>query len=191
MEKTVKQKMLDSLEAFGKLFQLPPVPADYFETLRAALHNYGWRLSEFNAVLNILVKDEKYAETARFGKYPMISDYLRIKQLQQSKPFYDALSAYLSGCFWEKDNVLALASPAQENAIMMAGGLSGLYRRTKGDIPTPVYKLINIIAENEANAPTERIDNQHRIGAPISMKQIVNLTQRENNVNFKKTQTTY
>lgn len=183
MEKTVKQKMLDSLEAFGKLFQLPPVPADYFETLRAALHNYGWRLSEFNEVLNILVKDEKYAEIARFGKYPLISDYLRIKQQLKSKPFYESLSAYLSGCWWEKDNVLGLASPTQKNAIMMAGGLSNLYQRATGDVPTPVYKLVDIITEYEAEAPTERIDTTHRIGGPTTMKQITENFKRESNVN--------
>lgn len=191
MEKTTKQKMLESLEAFGRLFQLPPPPIEYFETLRAALHNYGWKLSDFNAALNMLVKDEKYTETARFGKYPLISDYLRVKQISKSKLFYEALSAYLSGCWWEKDNILALATPAQENALMMAGGLSGLYQRATSDIATPVYKLIDIVTERESEAPTERIDMEHRIGAPTSMKQIINTIKRENNVNSEKTQTTY
>ena len=176
MEKTTKQKMLESLEAFGRLFQLPSPPIEYFETLRTALHNYGWRLSEFNSVLNILVKDEKYAEIARFGKYPLISDYLRIRQQLKSKPFYETLSAYLSGCWWEKDNVLALASPAQENAIMMAGGLSNLYNRANSEKATPVYKLADIIAENESNAPTERIEITQRIGGPAPLQQI---TQKE------------
>ena len=183
MEKTVKQKMLDSLEAFGKLFQLPPVPADYFETLRAALHNYGCRLSEFNEVLNVLVKDEKYAETARFGKYPLIADYLRVRQQLKSKPFYESLSAYLSGCWWEKDNVLELASPTQENAIMMAGGLTNLYQRATGDVPTPVYKLVDIVTEYESETPTERIDMTHRIGGPTTMKQITKDFKRNLNAN--------
>ena len=183
MEKTTKQKMLDSLEAFGKLYQLPPVPVDYFETLRAALHNYGWHLSEFNAALNILVKDEKYAETARFGKYPTINDYIRVRQQSQSKPFYESLSAYLAGAWWEKDNVIALANPAQQNALLLSGGLSNLYARATGEKATPVYKLLEIVAENEAEAPVERIDTEHRIGGPVSMKQIMSSIKRENNVN--------
>lgn len=191
MEKTVKQRMLESLIAFGRLFQLPPPQADYFETLRAALHNYSWRLSEFNEVLNILVKDEKYIEFARFGKYPLISDYLRIRQQLKSKPFYDSLSAYLSGCYWEKENILALASPAQKNAILQAGGLENLYQRATGDMPTPVYKLVDIVAENESEAPTELIDTDHRIGAPTTMKKIIDTTKREIDVYSEKTQTTH
>ena len=68
----------------------------------------------------------------------MISDYLRIKKHSDSKEFYDSLSAYLSGDWWEKDNVLALASPAQANAILQAGGLSNLFQRATGDMPTPI-----------------------------------------------------
>lgn len=183
MEKTVKQRMMESLIAFGRLFQLPLPPEDYFETLRAALHNYGWRLSEFNEVLNILVKDEKYTEFARFGKYPLISDYLRIRQQLKSKPFYDALSAYLSGDWWAKDEVLVLATPEQMNAIRAAGGLSKLYERANGDMATPVYKLVDIVSENESEAPVELIETGHRIGGPASMKQIMSSIKRDNDVN--------
>ena len=178
MVKTAKQKMLESLETFGKLFQLPPVPADYFETLHMALHNYGWMLSEFNAALNVLVKDEKYTESARFGKYPLIADFLRVRQYSKTKPFYEALAAYLSGAWWEKDTVLALATPTQENAIMLAGGLSNLYQRATGDVATPVYKLINLVTENESKAPTERIDTTNRISGPQTFKQILDNTKR-------------
>lgn len=170
MEKTVKQRMMESLIAFGKMYQLPMPTADYLETLQAALHAYKWRLSEFNNVLNLLLKDDKYAEFARFGKYPTIHDYLRIKQRINSKPFYDSLSAYLSGDWWEKDNVLALASPAQATAIMQAGGLTTLYQRATSDRAIPVYKLVDIVAENESATPTEATDTGHRLGAPTTMK---------------------
>jgi hypothetical protein len=172
MEKTVKQKMMESLIAFGKMYQLPTPSADYLETLQAALHAYKWRLSEFNNALNQLLKDDKYADFARFGKYPTVHDFLRVRQKAGSKQFYDSLSAYLSGDWWEKDNVLALASPAQANAILQAGGLSNLFQRATGDMPTPVYKLVDMIAENESEAPTELIDTDHRIGAPTTLKQI-------------------
>ena len=39
-------------------------------------------------------------------------------------------------------------------------------------MPTPVYKLVDIVAENESEAPTELIDTGHRIGAPTTLKQI-------------------
>lgn len=172
MEKTAKQKMMESLIAFGKLYQLPMPSADYLETLQTALRAYKWRLSDFNNVLNQLVKDDTYAEIARFGKYPTIHDFLRIKQRLDSKPFYDALSAYLSGAWWEKENVLALATPAQSNALLLAGGLQNLYGRATGDISTPVYKLIDVVAAKESEAPEELIDVGHRIGAPASLQQI-------------------
>ena len=174
MEKTVKQKMMESLIAFGKLYQLQNPSQEYFETLRIVLHENKWRLSEFNNVLNLLLKDEKYADAARFGKYPTINDFFRIRQQTRSKPFYDALSAYLSGGWWEKDTVLMLASPAQINAITASGGLSKLYERANGEMSTPVYKLVDIISQNEAEAPAELIDIKHRIGAPQTLQQITN-----------------
>ena len=66
---------------------------------------------------------------------------------------------------------------------MMAGGLKNLYQRATGDVPTPVYKLVDIITEYEAEAPTERIDTTHRIGGPATMKQITENFKREPNVN--------
>ena len=171
--KTAKQYMLEYLEAFGKMFNLPEPEAAYLETIQEALHVKGWKLSEFSAVLNALTIDDKYAESARFGKYPMLYDYLRIKKRIDSKEFYDSLSAYLSGCWWEKETVLALATPEQSNALLAAGGLSRLYDRATGDIPTPVNKLIDIVAEHEEEAPTQTIDTSHRIGAPNSLKQII------------------
>ena len=50
-------------------------------------------------------------------------------------------------------------------------------------MPTPVYKLVDIITEYEAEAPTERIDTTHRIGGPTTMKQITENFKREPNVN--------
>lgn len=164
--------MLDYLEAFGKMFNLPAPDAEYLEVIQQALHVKGWKLSDFSTVLNALTTDDKYAESARFGKYPMLYDYLRIKKRIDSKDFYDALSAYLSGCWWEKETVLALATPEQSNALLSAGGLSRLYERATSDIPTPVHKILDIVAEHEEDAATELIDTTHRIGKPTSLAQI-------------------
>lgn len=171
MTKTPRQYLTEFLIKFGRMFQLPEPPAEYVDAIYNALHDYGWTIKQFVLVLNTLVKDTKYTEqSARFGKYPMISDYLRIKQRIDSKPFYDSLSAYLSGDWWEKDNVLALASPAQATAIMQAGGLTTLYQRATSDRAIPVYKLVDIVAENESATPTEATDTGHRLGASTTMK---------------------
>lgn len=171
--KTPRQYMTELLIKFGRMFQLPEPPAEYVDAIYTALHGQNWTVKQFAKVLNALINDDKYTEqSARFGKYPMISDFLRTQKRSDSKEFYDSLSAYLSGCYWEKENVLALASPAQANAIMQAGGLNNLYQRATGDMPTPVYKLVDMIAENESEAPTELIDTDHRIGAPTTLKQI-------------------
>ena len=170
--KTSKQYMLGYLEAFGKMFQLPSPSADYVEVIHTALQAYKWKLSDFYKVLNQLVKDDSYAEIARFGKYPMIHDYLRVKRQMDSSGFYSALGSYLSGNFWERDDVLALATPEQMNAITMAGGLSNLYARATGEKPTPVYKLVDTIAKYESESPDETIDTQHRISGPTSLQQI-------------------
>lgn len=179
MQKTPRQYMTELLIKFGRMFQLPEPPAEYVDAIYTAIHGQQWTVKQFAIVLNTLTTDEKYTEqSARFGKYPMISDYLRIKQRSDSKDFYNSLSAYLSGDWWEKDNVLALASPAQANAILQAGGLSNLFQRATGDMPTPVYKLVDIVAENESESPTEEIDTQHRIGQPTSMAQITSTTNK-------------
>lgn len=171
--KTPRQYMTELLIKFGRMFQLPEPPAEYVDAIYTALHGQNWTVKQFAIALNILVSDKNYTEqSARFGKYPMISDFLRTKQKNDSKEFYNSLSAYLSGDWWEKENVLALASPAQANAILQAGGLSNLFQRATGDMPTPVYKLVDMIAENESEAPTELIDTDHRIGAPTTLKQI-------------------
>lgn len=168
------ETIIDMFTKFGVLCQLPAPDPEYVIAVQEYLSAHNWRLSELNSVLNALLKDEKYAETIRFNKYPTIPDFFRIKKKTDSKPFYDALSAYLSGCFWEKENVYALASPAQANAIMQAGGLENLYQRATGDMPTPVYKLVDMIAEAESDAPTDLIDTKHRIGAPTTLKKIGN-----------------
>lgn len=166
------EAILGMFKKFGVLYQLPTADPEYVLGIQEYLSAQKWRLSELSNALNALLKDEKYAESAKFGKYPTIPDFLRVKKRSDSKPFYDALSAYLSGCFWEKENILEYASPAQANAIMQAGGLENLYQRATGDMPTPVYKLVDMIAENESETPTELIDTGHRIGKPQSMKQI-------------------
>lgn len=171
--KTPKQIMLEHLEMFGKMFNLPAPDATYLETIQQALHVKGWKISEFLAVLNALTTDDKYAESARFGKYPMLYDYLRIKKRIDSKDFYDSLAAYLSGCWWEKETVLALATPEQSNALIAAGGLSNLYQRASGDMPTAVTKLVDIVAEHEEESPSQTIDTSHRIGKTEPLKQII------------------
>jgi len=180
MEKTPRQYMTELLIKFGRMFQLPEPPAEYVDSIYNALHGQQWTLRDFSTVLNQLVTDTTYTEqSARFGKYPMISDYLRLKHRSESKPFYDALASYLSGNWWEKDNVLALASPEQSNAILQAGGLSNLYQRANSDKPTPVYKLVDVISENESETPTELIDTSHRIGAPTTLKQITEVLKKD------------
>lgn len=173
MDKNIKQQMLESLIAFGKMYQLPTPSRDYFEVLRAVLHNYKWRLSEFNNALQMLLTDDRYADSARFGKYPTINDFLRVRQKLKSAAFYRALGEYLSGDGWKKDEVLSLATPEQKNALLTAGGLSNLYLRANGDVPTPIYKLVDIVVKNEMDAPTELIDTDHRIGTPMSFKQLM------------------
>lgn len=178
---TPKQKIMKYMLDFGKLYQLPHPPVDYIETLYAILHENKWRFSELEAVLRNLLHDDKYAEVARFGKYPTYYDLNRVKKQIKSKDFYDALTSYLSGCFWEKENILKYASPAQKNAIMQAGGLENLYQRATGDMATPVYKLIDIISQNESDTPLETIDTNHRIGVPQTLKQITKNLQGEKN----------
>lgn len=158
---------------FGTLYQLPTPDPEYVVGIQEYLSTQRWKLSDLSNALNTLIKDEKYAESAKFGKYPTINDFLRVKQRSKSKEFYDALSAYLSGCYWEKETIAALASPAQKNAILQAGGLENLYQRATGDIPTPVYKLVDIVAENESEAPVELIDTTHRISAPTDLKKFL------------------
>lgn len=170
--------MTELLIKFGRMFQLPEPPAEYVDSIYNALHGQNWTVKQFAAILNQLVTDKAYTEqSARFGKYPMISDYLRVKKQSESKEFYESLSAYLSGCYWEKENIASLATPEQRNAITLAGGLENLYQRATGNMPTPVYKLIDIITENELEAPAELIDTEHRISGPATLKQILNKNQ--------------
>lgn len=172
MNTKATEMIINLFTKFGVLYQLPAPDPEYVIAVQEYLSAHKWKLSELNGALNALLKDEKYAETARFGKYPAISDFFRVKQQIDSKPFYDALSSYLSGNWWEKDDILALATPEQMNAIETSGGLSKLYERANGEMATPVYKLVDIVAQNESEAPTETIDNSHRIGAPQTLKQI-------------------
>lgn len=176
MEKTAKQYMMENLIVFGKLYQLPNPSVDYQESLQAALRSYGWTLGDFRNALNQLTRDDAYAETARFGKYPTIHDFLRVKKQSDSQPFYSALGAYLAGDWWAKDTIKQLATAEQANAIMLAGGLDNLYNRATGDKPTPVYKLVELVAKNEAEAPAERIDTTNRIGSPVAMAQISDMS---------------
>ena len=176
MEKTAKQYMMENLIIFGKLYQLPNPAPEYLEALQAALRSYGWTLGDFRHALSQLTKDDTYAETARFGKYPTIHDFLRIKRQTDSQPFYVALGAYLAGDWWAKDTVKRLATPEQSNAILLAGGLDNLYNRATGEKATPVYKLVELVAKNESEAPLEKIDTTNRIGGPAAMHQITDLT---------------
>lgn len=174
MNTKITETVINLFTKFGILSQLPTPDPEYVVSIQEYLSAQKWRLTDLSNVLNFLLKDEKYAESAKFGKYPTIHDFLRIKQRVDSKEFYDALSSYLSGNWWGKDAVLALATPAQYNAITMAGGLSNLYQRATSDTPTPVYKLVDIVAENESETPIEFIDVSHRIGNPMMLKQLAN-----------------
>ncbi len=176
MAKTPRQYMTELLIKFGRMFQLPEPPAEYVDSIYNALHGQNWTVKQFAAILNQLVTDVTYTEqSARFGKYPMISDYLRLNKQSKSKEFYESLSAYLSGAYWEKEHIAAIATPEQKNAITMAGGLENLYARAKGDMPTPVYKLIDVVTKNEFESPEELIDTQHRIGKPTTIAQILGI----------------
>lgn len=179
MDKTPKQIMMETFVMFGKIFQLPFPDPDYVEAMQVALRSYGWTIGDFKRVLNQLTRDDSYAETARFGKYPTAHDFLRIKKQIDSQPFYSALGAYLSGDWWAKDTIKQLATPEQANAIVLAGGLDNLYNRATGDKPTPVYKLVELVAKSEAESPVEKIDTAHRIAAPVAMNQISDLTKKE------------
>lgn len=170
--KTARQYMTEYLISFGKMYQLNRPEPEYIETIQRALRTYGWKVSDFQKALKQLLQDDSYAELARFGKYPTIHDFLRVKQRLDSKPFYDALSAYLAGAWWEKETLLALATPAQSNALLLAGGLKNLYARATGDMSIPVYKLLDIVATKESENPTEPVDFSNRIGTTSSLQQI-------------------
>lgn len=174
MEKTVKQFMMEELIVFSQLYQLPLPAPEYVEALQIGLRAYNWKLSDFKRVVSHLLQDDVYAETARFGKYPTLYDFLRVKKQIDSQPFYRALSAYLAGDWWEKDTIKELATPEQANAIYLSGGLENLYARATGDKPTPVYKLVELVAKNESDAPVELIDTSRQIGGPSSIKQLMN-----------------
>lgn len=175
MSKTPRQYITEFLIKFGRMFQLPEPPAEYIDAIYTAIHGQNWTIKDFLNVLNKLVHDERYTEqSARFGKYPMISDYFRIKRQIDSQPFYESLTMYLSGCWWEKENCSALASPGQKQAIIQAGGLENLYQRATGDMATPVYKLVDIISTNESDMTQESINTNQCIDAPAEMKQIGN-----------------
>lgn len=179
MNKTARQYMTELLIKFGYAFQLPEPQAEYIDTIYNALHENKWTIKEFANVLNILVSDTEYSKSARFGKYPILYDFLRIKKQIKSKDFYDTLSSYLSGEWWKKDEILAIATEAQMNAITTSGGLSKLYERANGEMSTPVYKLMDIVSRNESDSPTEIIGTDNRIGAPKTLKQITQNIQEQ------------
>lgn len=178
MEKTPKQIMMEELIVFSKLCQLPLPEPDYLKAIMMGLSAYKWNLGDFKRALRYLTQDDSYAEIARFGKYPTLHDFLRVKKQADSQPFYRALSAYLAGDWWEKDTIKELATPEQANAIYLSGGLENLYARATGDKPTPVYKLVEIVSKNESDTPVEIIDTSHRIGMS-SMKQIMDATVKD------------
>lgn len=179
MEKTVKQIMMEELIVFSKLCQLPLPEPVYLQAIMKGLHDYKWNLGDFKRALRYLTQDDSYAENAKFGRYPTLHDFLRVKKQADSQHFYRALSLYLAGDWWEKDTIKQIATPEQANAIYLSGGLENLYARATGDKPTPVYKLVEIVAKNEADSPVQIIDNSHRIGAPASMKQIMDETVKD------------
>ena len=174
--KTAKQYMMEELLQFGIVFQLPRVELAYLEAIQAELRARNWMLSDFKRTLAFLKTDAMYADAARFGKYPTINDFLRAKKELGSKDFYLALSNYLAGDYWEKENIDRIATPEQKNAITLAGGLQNLYARATGDTPTPIYKLIDMVSQNESESPAQIIDTSRQITGPASLKQILGKT---------------
>jgi hypothetical protein len=146
-----KNYLTQLLFVFGKLFQLSKPEAEYIEALYMALHNYGWTTADLKRVINELTRDEKYVEISRFGKYPTIADFVRVKHELDSKPFYDALRAYLSGDWWMKEEIWELATDEQKIAIEYNGGLTKLWERATDSTSKqiPVYKLIESVQKSE------------------------------------------
>lgn len=145
-----KNYLTQLLYVFGKLFQLPKPDVEYIEALYVALHNYGWTTTDLKRVINQLTRDEKYIDVARFGKYPTISDFVRVKHELDSKPFYNALRAYLSGDWWMKEDVLELATDEQRIAIGYNGGLEKMWEKaTDSSKAIPVYKIIESVQKSE------------------------------------------
>lgn len=171
--KTAKQHMMEELLQFGIVFQLPRVELAYLEAIQAELRARRWMLSDFKKALVFLKSDPAYADAARFGKWPTINDFLRARKEIGSKAFYVALSNYLAGDYWEKETIARIATPEQKNALTLAGGLQNLYARATGDTPTPIYKLIDLVAQNESEAPAQVIDTTRQISAPSSIGQIL------------------
>lgn len=165
MMKTAKQYLMESLIIFGQMFQLPKPSPEYLESIQVALRAYGWTVGDFKKVLWQLVKDDSYAESARFGKYPTIHDFLRVKKQLEAQPFYTALSAYLSGDWFVKEHINKIATPAQKDALLMSGGLENLYARATDEKSTPIYKLLNLVANNE-NANNKNDNSVLTIGTP-------------------------
>ena len=172
------KKVIALFQRFGILFQLPAPDPEYVMAIQEFLSSKHWKLSDLEKAFTQLVADEIYVETAKFGKYPTINDFLRVRQQTESQPFYRALSAYLAGDWWEKDTINQIATPEQRNAILLAGGLENLHARATGEKPTAIHKLLEIVAQNVAESPTELIDTSHRIGAPSTMEQIVDFTNK-------------
>ena len=85
MNTKATEMIINLFTKFGVLYQLPAPDPEYVIAVQEYLSAHKWKLSELNGALNALLKDEKYAETARFGKYPAISDFFRVKQQIDSK----------------------------------------------------------------------------------------------------------
>lgn len=167
-KKTAIQYMQEILNKFRILMQLPPLEPEYIVCIQMELRARKWRLSDFKKAVDSLMQDEKYAAEARFGKYPTIQDFLRVRSTTASKAFYAALARYLQGDWWEKETVLNLATGPQLNALTLAGGLGNLYDRAHADYATPINKLLDLVAENEGEAPVEIIDEKRQLAAPIT-----------------------
>lgn len=173
MNKTAKQHMTEMLITFGRLYQLPNPSPEYVEAIQAELRARHWTLRDFYNALSFLKTDSLYADSARFGRYPTINDFLRSKKELNSKAFYVALSNYLAGDYWEKETIALIATPEQKNAITLSGGLERLYERATCDIPTPIYKLIDIVAQNESESPEQIIDTSRQLSGPAPLKQLL------------------
>ena len=69
--------VIEALETFGKVFQLPPPAPEYIEAIQAELSANKWTLGQMRAALNYLKYDPEYNRAAKYNKYPTICDYNR------------------------------------------------------------------------------------------------------------------
>ena len=69
--------VIETLEQFGRAFQLPPPAPEYIETIQTELSESKWTVRRMRQALNYLKYDPEYNRAAKYNKYPTICDYHR------------------------------------------------------------------------------------------------------------------